>query len=662
MQVKRGEDRRKNAEKRTVLRVLLFLLRLVCLPLTALFCVLLFLWSVPFRIADMVRRAKNPFVCEDALNRFVDEGDPSVRFWDLYCCFRGFSLSRRDSFFNAYYTYLCQKAYHGRARRAPRGIPLHPFGWYGEEQARLPRFGALFFLKIVTVLPKIFAFPSRISASAKRFSRAMDSSTSAMGATVRFVRKRGSILAPAILALIVGLTIGFYARMEMTIAVRIDGEFIGYAESREELFDAVREAENAVSQTLGMNFKLPKSVSYSVTKKINPNYLSKAELVTKFEEYTRSFMERGYGLYVEGELVAASTDEQVLNRLLSEAQASAEARSEALQTETAPEGGETAEDGSSPTTSEPIRLLTDARVVPQSFPPEAYLSEEEFSALLSSVETQDGGVVYRLSAYTPKTVPVAKKLPEGEAYCYTMDYAKSLSEKKREVSLVYGFVKTEEVEEVAQFPIKYQASDAVYEGTQYVEQRGVLGKKMTTYEIEYCGDTEYSRKAVGEVILEEPVEQVVLIGTKSVPNADEDNANRVFLYPVYPLKGISSYYGDRENPNDPEDVEFHNALDIPGTNTTPVYAAASGVVVEAGDTGTTYGIAVKIRHENGMFTYYAHLSDEVELKVKAGDYVTRNQMIGNIGTTGRTTGPHVHFEVRNEFDYTLNPTYYLLDY
>ena len=653
--------KRRREETHAILRALWLLLRLICLPLTLLFYVLLLLWSLPFRLADMVRRARNPFVCEDALTRFLDEADPSVRFWDLYCCFRHFSLSRKDSFFNAHYTYLCQKAYHGRARRAPRGIPRHPFGWYGAEHAHLPRLGALFLLKIVTVLPKLLSVPQRISASAKRFSRAMDSSRSAVGSTVRFLKKWGAVLTPCVLALIVGLTIGFYARMETTVVVRIDGEVIGYAESRRELFDAVQEAENAVSQTIGMNFKLPKNVSYSLTKKINPTYLSKAELVAKFEEYTRSFMESGYGLYVEGELVAASADEQVLNRLLADAQASAEERSEALHGEDAEEKAEGEESAQTAAPTEPIRLLTDARVVPQSFPPEAYLSEEEFSTLLSSVETKDGGVVYRLSAYTPKTVPVAKKLPEGEAYCYTMDYAKSLNEKKREVSLVYGFVKTEEAEEVAAFPIKYQSSDAVYEGTQFVEQRGVPGKKKTTYEIEYCGDTEYSRKAVDEVILEQPVEQIVLIGTKPLPSASEEG-KQVFLYPVPPLKGVSSYYGDRENPNDPEDVEFHNALDIPGTDTTPVYAAASGIVVEAGETGTTYGIAVKIQHENGMFTYYAHLSDEVPLKVKVGDYVTRNQMIGNVGTTGYVTGPHVHFEVRNEANYTLNPIYYLLDY
>lgn len=631
-----SKAKRASTERRpvNVLRVILLILRLLLLPPTFVFTCLLYLWSVPFRIAEMVRLARNPFVCADALTRFVDEKDPSVRLWDLYCCFRWSSLSRTDSFFNAYYTWLCHRAYHGRARRAPRGVPRHPFGWYGGDHARLPRRLTLLYFKIVTALPRIFSFPARLVVSAKKISRAMDSSHSAIGAVSRFLRKRGKVLLPLVLCLVVGIAIGFYARMEVTLAVRVGGETVGYVESRKELLDAVREAENSISTALGTTYKLPENVSFFVTKKINPKYLSKAELVERLKESAKEYTRFGYGLFVEGELVAASTDERVLNQVLLDAEAFAREKSE----------------------DESIRLLTDARVLPQDCPLEAYLSEEELSALLSSESEEGGGVIFRLSAYTPKTLPLAKKLSEGEAYSYTLNYAEALLEKKGEVSLVYGFVKNEEVEEAENFSVSYRVSDKIYEGTQYVEQKGVLGKKKTTYSVEYCGDVEYSRTAVSEQILEESVEQIVLIGTKPLPAVGEGGEKKIFLYPVYPEKGISSYYGGRDLNGE---SEFHTAVDIPGTDTTPLYAAAGGVVLEAGDTETSYGIAVKIQHENGMCTYYSHLS---AVKVRVGQYVTRNQMIGNVGTTGRVTGPHVHFEVRNENNYPVNPMPYLLEY
>jgi len=85
----------------------------------------------------------------------------------------------------------------------------------------------------------------------------------------------------------------------------------------------------------------------------------------------------------------------------------------------------------------------------------------------------------------------------------------------------------------------------------------------------------------------------------------------------------------------------HTGLDFVVKTGTDVMAAANGVVVKAGSEGA-YGNAITIKHDNGMKTMYAHLS---KIKVKVGQQVTVGELIGKSGSTGNSTGPHLHFEV-----------------
>ena len=87
---------------------------------------------------------------------------------------------------------------------------------------------------------------------------------------------------------------------------------------------------------------------------------------------------------------------------------------------------------------------------------------------------------------------------------------------------------------------------------------------------------------------------------------------------------------------------MHEGIDFPAESGTPVVAAASGKVVFA-DWHPAYGKMVEIDHGNGLVSRYAHTS---ALFVKEGDLVMRGQQVAAVGSTGRSTGPHLHFEVR----------------
>ncbi|MGF1604849.1 MAG: peptidoglycan DD-metalloendopeptidase family protein [Rhodothalassiaceae bacterium] len=103
---------------------------------------------------------------------------------------------------------------------------------------------------------------------------------------------------------------------------------------------------------------------------------------------------------------------------------------------------------------------------------------------------------------------------------------------------------------------------------------------------------------------------------------------------------ISSHYGMRRDPYTKRRA-FHSGIDMAGWPGTKIAAAAPGTVVEAGYSGA-YGIMVEIDHGNGLRTRYGHMR---RLKVKAGDRVDRGQTIGEMGSTGRSTSTHLHYEI-----------------
>ena len=122
-----------------------------------------------------------------------------------------------------------------------------------------------------------------------------------------------------------------------------------------------------------------------------------------------------------------------------------------------------------------------------------------------------------------------------------------------------------------------------------------------------------------------------------------------------PVKGgwVSSTYGERHDPFTGKKT-FHDGVDIVGKRGAKVVAVGSGIVTFSG-TKPGYGKLVKIHHGNGFVTIYAHNS---KLMAQVGDYVTKGQQIAAVGSTGRSTGPHLHFEVQLNGK-TVNPRSYL---
>jgi murein DD-endopeptidase MepM/ murein hydrolase activator NlpD len=152
-----------------------------------------------------------------------------------------------------------------------------------------------------------------------------------------------------------------------------------------------------------------------------------------------------------------------------------------------------------------------------------------------------------------------------------------------------------------------------------------------------------------------PVVVVKSTKTSSVGSSVSSNTKAPSGYYIRPATGIiTSPYGSRKG-------GFHYGVDIGNKRGTTVVAAASGVVTKVvsgcaeGKTscGGRYGNYVVVDHPNGTSTMYAHLNS---VSVSVGASVSQGQKIGTLGNTGRSTGPHLHFEVRNANGSTMRPT------
>ncbi|MDP4154594.1 MAG: M23 family metallopeptidase [Bacillota bacterium] len=167
-------------------------------------------------------------------------------------------------------------------------------------------------------------------------------------------------------------------------------------------------------------------------------------------------------------------------------------------------------------------------------------------------------------------------------------------------------------------------------GESKVSQEGQAGQQSVTYHVIEQNGTTVKKDVTKQDIIKQPVNQIVVKGTKVTPSRGEGT----FAWPT--VGGyISSTMGYRWG-------KMHKGIDIARPSNPTIKAADNGVVVSAGWDNGGYGNKIVIDHQNGYQTVYAHLSS---IGVKAGQTVEKGSAIGVMGATGDATGVHLHFEV-----------------
>lgn len=175
-----------------------------------------------------------------------------------------------------------------------------------------------------------------------------------------------------------------------------------------------------------------------------------------------------------------------------------------------------------------------------------------------------------------------------------------------------------------------------------VTQDGKEGQKQIAYVATLINGVVQDRQVLDEKVVKEPVNKVIVKGSRIVQVASRSGTGSGALdWPVY--GSISQYYRSG-----------HRAIDIANSKGTPIKAADSGYVTYAGWQGG-YGNFMIVDHGNGMVTRYAHCS---KLIAAVGQKVSKGETIATLGSTGRSTGPHLHFEVLSNGSFH-NPLNYL---
>ncbi len=224
-----------------------------------------------------------------------------------------------------------------------------------------------------------------------------------------------------------------------------------------------------------------------------------------------------------------------------------------------------------------------------------------------------------------------------DSYCLKEELKTSKAVETVVKTLKVKTVSTVTSESSVKYSIKTIYTSSKARGYEEVQTKGVKGVKTETAVIETLNGKETAKTVIARKLIKKPVEKVVVKGTavsmaSATARAQAKSAGFICPLNKGSIKAISAYWGDGRN---------HKAMDFSGNIGTPIFAAKSGTVVSAGWDGN-YGYAVVIDHGNGYKTRYAHAN---ALCVKKGATVKQGQQIATLGNTGRSTGPHLHFEV-----------------
>ena len=349
-------------------------------------------------------------------------------------------------------------------------------------------------------------------------------------------------------------------------------------------------------------------------------YADAAEICDLMIRQSNGIIEEATGLYMDGQLVGAVRSSADLNHMLSSI----------LEEALGDQDGEAS-------------FVEDIEMITGLFLTSTVISAEEMGAYLRG--TQQEEVIYTVrEGDTPSTIAQNNGLTLAELNQLNGGNVESLMFPGKELVLQVAvpklsvqITKTEIYTETIPFQTVTQKDASHYTDYSKVTQEGADGAQTKTDKVTYVNGVETSRENITTVVTKEPVDKVVVTGTKKRPQYSGSGVSSgQFLWPTPSLKIITTYYEYRWG-------SFHSALDISGGSAygKSILASDGGTVVAAG-WGNGYGYRVIIDHGNGYRTLYAHCS---QLLVSTGAKVSKGQVIAKVGSTGNSTGPHLHFEI-----------------
>jgi murein DD-endopeptidase MepM/ murein hydrolase activator NlpD len=209
---------------------------------------------------------------------------------------------------------------------------------------------------------------------------------------------------------------------------------------------------------------------------------------------------------------------------------------------------------------------------------------------------------------------------------------------------------------VVDYDVVEEYDNTMTQGMEFVKQKGENGVERVGQNIRRVNGSITYVQPVSNKTIKSPKNKIIAIGTKIIPNVGSLSN---WGWPTNKGYRISSYWGWRTSPIY-GGREWHSGIDIAGTGKgSPVYATNNGTIILR-EYVYSYGNYIIINHNNGYYSLYAHMNGFAK-GLKVGSTVSRGQVIGYVGSTGLSTGPHLHFEIRNceRYSCNQNPLIYL---
>ncbi len=419
-------------------------------------------------------------------------------------------------------------------------------------------------------------------------------------------------------------TINFTNTQTYAVNVTYNDQVLGYVENENTVEKAKKIVQNMMVFTDDTE-EIAIKPEYEITVIEGEKMLSEYQLAEAIIGESGSEMIEAEGLYVDGTFHGATTDLGHINETL----------------DFVLDSNSTGQEG------EQISFSRNVEVVEGLYLTENIVTAEDMTNLLTGQTKQQQvyttarnetltDVVQNANVDTQTvkslnpdlaTVSEDKKLAEGTEILLSQS----------ESFLPVQVTKTITYSEAIPYETVEQTSDDYVKGYSFTSQNGVEGENQITASVTYLDNVEIEREIVSSQILTQPQQKIITVGTSEPPQIDASIGSGVSAEGfIWPTSGqFSSPFGSRWG-------GWHSGIDIASSAGTPIYAAAGGTVTFASYSGG-YGNIVKIDHGDGVSTFYAHCSS---MSVSVGQVVAQGDYIAAMGTTGNSTGNHLHFEVR----------------
>ncbi len=553
-------------------------------------------------------------------------------FAKLYKEFRQSGLSKLDSAFNA--IYICQtNKFCSRTvdvNNVGEGFFAHPVGWFKEKEERVRRATRTKTLRFLELAAKVMSRFSRSVEPVKvRSGFFFDNSA----VTLKNIRKTLKKAVPACVAVACSVLLfaAVYADSEKNTVIEfsINGVAAGEVASVDTVDEALERVTSGISLITGKAFSFPYEISYSIKNTGKSKCLDINGVCDVLYSYTDDYTAEGYGLYIDSELIAVLDNRDDILEVL-----------------------ETVKSEHMKLTGEDEDIANKIEIKYQEYSPDILTTKEDLLSKFSIEDVQAEEIAPHRALLSEPTSLTTLSLEAATPEFREMMESAMTGSSRDAIVLDFAVYYEETARESVPYETTYILDDSYYEGQEIVRVAGRNGTADNTYKVKYVEGEEAGRVLVEQNIIREPRTCIIISGTRAVPErmSPKEHGGKYMINPV-PAASVSSRFGWRVLRGR---SDFHEGLDLAAWKGTSIYAAASGEVIYAGYS-QSYGNHIKIRHEDGLVTLYAHCS---ELLVETGDTVSQADKIGLVGSTGNSTGYHCHFEVYEDGE-RVNPEKYI---